>query len=331
MLRVGLIGCGGIGAMHAECWLDLASTLDIKLVAIAEPNTARAQRYADSFGVKVYSDGNDMLEQEPLDLVDICLPTFLHARYLCKAMHHVKNVICEKPLCLTEAESQAILAAEEETGAMVQIAQVLRFEFGPKTVKELIASGKYGKLITADLPRLSPRPTWMRGHDDINVSGTVVLDLHIHDVDFALHLMDGKQPDDVKVWAIMDENGVVQHIKSCYIYGDKYIATEGSWDYPASFPFSSPMRIRLENAAILMDTDGTLSVYPADGDAYTIAPPAPITKDLGINTSDMRPYLDELTVFVNAIVNGDKPAVPVAEAANACALARKELKLALEG
>ncbi|MBQ7016451.1 MAG: Gfo/Idh/MocA family oxidoreductase [Firmicutes bacterium] len=332
MLKIGLIGCGGIGVMHAECWLMLMEELkDVKLVAIAEPNVARAQKYADNYGVKLYTDGNEMLEKEELDVVDICLPTFLHARYLCKAMQHVHNVIVEKPLCLHEEEAQQILDTEKATGALVQVAHVMRYEAPTRYIKELIDSGKYGKVITANLPRLSPRPTWMRGHDDINVSGTVVLDLHIHDVDYVLYIM-GREPDDVKVWAIKDENGVVQHLKTCYVYGDQYVSSEASWDYPASFPFTCPLRVRLEKAAVTMESSGKVTVYPFEGDAFSPEMPAPITKDIGINMSDMRPYIDELRDFVQVIRSGsNKGAVTLAEAAAAFRLARKELELALEG
>lgn len=125
MYKVGLIGCGGIGAVHAECWLSMKQ--DVQLVALSDTMLSRAEKFADRVGAKVYSDGYEMLETEELDIVDICLPTFLHTRYLEKAMQHVKNVIIEKPICLTEKEAQTLLDAEKRTGALVQVAHVVRF------------------------------------------------------------------------------------------------------------------------------------------------------------------------------------------------------------
>ena len=65
MLRVGLIGLGGIGAVHAECWLALADK--VRLVAVADTCQEKAYKYADKAGARVYADGMELLEKEELD------------------------------------------------------------------------------------------------------------------------------------------------------------------------------------------------------------------------------------------------------------------------
>ena len=326
MLRVGLIGCGGIGAVHAVCWQQMDER--VQLVAIADMNTVRAEEFAVKSGAKVYADANEMLASETLDVVDICLPTFLHAEYMCKAMHRVKNVIVEKPVCLTEEEAAQILQVEAETGALVQVAHVSRFGDSSAYLKKLVESGEYGKVIAGNFWRISPRPVWLRGHDDIRVSGTMALDFHIHDVDYVRWLMGG-DPEQLQTWAVKDGAGVVQHIWTSYQYGDARLVAEGSWDYPTCLPFSRTFRVRLEKAAVVLDAQGVLTVYPENGEAFTPPMEPKIKMDMGINVSDLGVYLKELNCFVDAITAGAGAAVSLSEAVAAFRLARKELEMNL--
>lgn len=325
MLRVGLIGCGGIGAVHAECWLSMNEK--VQVVAIADVDIERATRYAARAGAKVYQDGFKLLEQEELDVVDICLPTFLHAGYVIKAMDHVKNVIVEKPLCLKEEEVQQILDKQKETRAIVQVGHVVRFTEAYRYLKETVDSGVYGKVIAADFSRLSPRPMWMKGHDDRNRTGTMALDMHIHDVDYIRYLMNG-EPDDVQTWAVKDKEGIVQHVWSGYHYGETVLTAEGSWDYPVNMPFAQSFRVRLEKAALVLEENGVLTVYPEDGEKI-VPHLATDVRDLGINVSDMKPYLNEMHYFVEAILEQKEDGIAsLAEAAASFRLASKELEMA---
>lgn len=325
MLRVGLIGCGGIGAVHMECWRAMPDK--VQLVAIADTDIAKIEKYG-SMGISVYQDGFRLLEEEKLDVVDICVPTFLHAAYLKKAMLRVKNVIVEKPLCLTEEEVQDILHMQEETGALVQVAHVVRFTDAYRYLKELVDSGIYGKVIAGNFWRISPRPLWMKGHDDRNRTGTMTLDLHIHDVDYIRYLMGG-DPDELQTRSVKDENGVVQHIWSAYRYGTAMLSAEGSWDYPKNLPFSQTFRVKLEKAAVIFDEKGTLTVYPAEGEAIVPQLRAKCEMDMNINVSDMGPYLNELHYFVQMILQNNKDGIAcLSEAAASFRLAKKELDLA---
>lgn len=325
MLKVGLIGCGGIGAVHAECWLSMGDVA--RVVAIADVDEERANQYARRAGAKVYQDGLKLMELEELDVVDICLPTFLHAKYVIQAMEYVKNIIVEKPLCLREEEVQQILDKQEQTGALVQVGHVVRFTEAYRYLKEAVELETYGKVIAADFSRLSPRPMWMKGHDDRNRTGTMALDMHIHDVDYVRYLMNG-EPDDVQTFAVKDGAGIVQHIWSSYRYGTAVLTTEGSWDYPVNMPFAQNFRVRLEKAAFVLGEDGVLTVYPEDGDKFVPHLETDV-RDLGINVSDMQPYLNEMRYFVEAILEQNTDGIAsLAEAAASFRLANKELEMA---
>lgn len=326
MLKVGLIGCGGIGAVHARCWLAMGDK--VQLAVIADLDTKRAQEFAEKSNAKVYADGLELLKEEELDVVDICVPTFLHTTYVMKAMERVKNVIVEKPVCLKEEEAQMLLEAREKTGALVQVAHVVRFMDAYRYLKEIVSTGTYGKVVAGKFSRISPRPMWMKGHDDIDRTGTMTVDMHIHDVDYIRYLMEG-EPDDIASWSVKDQEGIVQHIWSSYRYGDALLTAEGSWDYPSGLPFAQTFRVRLERAAVVLDEAGVLTVYPEEGGKLIPQLGAKEEMDLGINVSDLGPYMNEIKYFVETIETGNREGIAsLSEAVASFKLAWRELKIA---
>lgn len=123
-------------------------------------------------------------------MIDICLPTFLHAPYALKAMEKVNYLFIEKPVALTAAEGEALTAQSEKTGCKVQVGQVIRFWDEYVELRKIIESNVYGPVVNANFRRISPRPAW--GWKDwlldANLSGGAAQDLHIHDVDYVLSL-----------------------------------------------------------------------------------------------------------------------------------------------
>lgn len=326
MLKIGLIGCGGIGAVHAECWLSMGDA--VELTAVADINLEKAQKYAKMSGARTYTDGQELLEKEKIDIVDICVPTFLHAKYLVKAMECVKNIIIEKPVCLREEEAQKLMEVQKKTGALVQVAHVVRFTDAYRYLKETVKSGIYGNVVSGSFSRLSPKPLWMKGHDDIDVTGTMILDMHIHDVDFIRYLMEC-EPEDIKTWSVKDESGIVQHIWTRYSFGKVVVTSEGSWDYPSGLPFASTFRVRLERAAIVLDESGTLAVYPEAGGKIIPDLGEKQEKDLGINVSDLKPYMNEMRYFLEVIQTDNRKGITnLSEAIASFRLARREMELA---
>ena len=75
MLKVGLIGCGFMGAMHANCYKNIA---DVEVVAFADIRREKAEALAKGTDAVLYSDGKELIENAKVDIIDICLPTFLH-------------------------------------------------------------------------------------------------------------------------------------------------------------------------------------------------------------------------------------------------------------
>ena len=326
MLKVGLIGCGGVGAFHAECWLRMSE--EVQLVAIADVNAENARKYAQKSGAKLYTDGFEMIESEELDVVDLCVPTLLHAEYALFAMKKVRNIIIEKPVCLTEAQAQQLLEEQERTGALVQVAHSLRFNDVYRYVKEVVRSERYGKVISGRFSRISPRPVWMKGHDEKDRTGSMALDMHIHDADFIRYLMDA-EPDEINARAAKDMNGIIQHIYATYRFGEALLMAEASWDYPVNMPFCASFRLRLEGAALILDDRGVLTVYQEDGETFVPEFPSKLVVDLGINVSNLSTYLNELSNFVENIkAEEPREIVSLSQAVASFRLVCREIEIA---
>lgn len=326
MIRVGLIGCGGIGAVHAECWLSMKER--VQLVAVADKNEDRAKKYVDKSGGVAYRDGKELLDNEELDVVDICLPTFLHAEYLEYAMERVKNVIVEKPVCLHKEEAQRLLNFEKKSGAFVMVAHVQRLTDPYVYLKNVVETGTYGRVVAGDFVRLSPRPTWMVGHDDVNRTGSMALDMHIHDVDYVRYLMNG-EPDSIQVSSAKDKNGVIQHIWTTYKYGESILMAEGSWNYAPDMPFEETFRVVLERATVVLDAGGKLKVYPEEGGIIEVEIGEREEMDMGINVSDIGPFMREIRYIIDTIETQNRENIlTLSEAVSSVYLAMKEMEMA---
>ena len=122
MLRVGIIGAGGIVRnAHAPAWNKLQAAGKAQVTAISDIFVEGAQAVADSLShdgstPKVYTDFNELITDAPIDAVDICLPHHLHAQAILAAVAAGKDIICEKPMCISLAEADKIVAAVDKAG-----------------------------------------------------------------------------------------------------------------------------------------------------------------------------------------------------------------------
>jgi len=222
--RVGIIGTGFMGGVHAEAWQGTSASL----VAILEHSTESRIGDMGRYGATIYTDLREFLAA--VDVVDICVPTYLHALFAIAAAKAGKPTICEKPLALTGAESLEVLEAFSSRGILLQVAHVLRFSPEYSAARSAVLSGRIGDLAAIRLHRLSFAPKRGRNSwfNDETKSGGIVFDLMIHDFDYALWLAG----DVASVYAksasggpghaiaiLHHANGVISHI-------------EGSWSEP---------------------------------------------------------------------------------------------------
>ena len=330
MLKVGLIGCGFMGTMHANCYKALADKVEV--VAVADLRSEYAKEIADMFGAKIYADGEDLIKAENVDFVDICLPTYLHEKYAVMAMKNDRHVFVEKPLCRSKEEAENLLKVQKETGKIVQVGQVIRFWDQYAWLKDVKEKGTYGKLISGSFKRLSPRPEWAwEGWlHDAEKSGGMALDLHVHDVDIMRYLMG--EPKDVKAVGIEEKAGLTEYMMTAYIYDDAVLTAEGCWNYPADFRFTMAFCVRFEKATVYYDSGlDEFIVYPAEGGKFT---PELDIANIGTagsgNISSLGGYYNELKYFTELLENPSLPNIAsLAEGARSVELALEGIKKAI--
>ena len=143
--RVAVIGAGGIGGTHLRAyaaWPDLC-----EIVGVADVDLGAAQSRATAFGVPAFDDYRVMLDQVKPDAVSICTPPKLHLPVALDVAQRSIACLCEKPPARTVAETEAIVAAFDAAGILLQFAFCHRFHEPVRQVQALIAAGRLGKIV----------------------------------------------------------------------------------------------------------------------------------------------------------------------------------------
>ena len=145
MLKVGLIGCGSITKQrHAY---EYAHNENVEIAGFFDLRKERAQELSDIFGGKVDESVDEMLADPEIDAVSVCVANAFHAENSIKALDAGKHVLCEKPMATTIEECEAMLEAAKRNNKHLLIGQNQRLNPTHQYAKELISSGKYGKVI----------------------------------------------------------------------------------------------------------------------------------------------------------------------------------------
>ncbi|MCQ2388818.1 MAG: Gfo/Idh/MocA family oxidoreductase [Kiritimatiellae bacterium] len=279
--RVAIVGFGFMGHMHYGAWKKQRGA---KVVAVCDSNLAQITAKvggnlagADNSGlakdVKVYADFDEMLAKEPLDVVDVTLPTLLHPPTTIKALAKGVNVLCEKPMAIDARAAATMVAAAKKSKAKLMIAQCVRYWPEYVALKEMVDSGRHGRVIAADFTRFSPAPGWQNGGKswflDEKKSGGVALDMHLHDVDEIHHLFG--MPKSVSSSAHRHPDGWTDFIATTYGYPGMVVTSSSSWAMAPSFVWESGFRVVFEKAVACCNShnDKPFTVYPEKGKPFT--------------------------------------------------------------
>lgn len=173
--RIGLIGAGGIAHEHLPAWLSLGAEVSVHSEAGADALVAR-------FGGRVVDTLDELLAG--CDAVDIATPTPSHAGLALAALAAGRQVVCEKPLARTAAEAQHVIEAFEAAGVPLYPGHVVRFFGEYAAMHAAIAAGAIGTVAVQRFTRTGSAPAAAWFHDDA-LSGGLVLDQSLHDLDFA--------------------------------------------------------------------------------------------------------------------------------------------------
>lgn len=292
MLKVGLVGVGGISGAHIPAWEEMQ---DAELVAICDIRTERMEKYLNK---RHYTDFEEMLANEELDILDICLPTYLHADFAVKAMEKGINVICEKPISLKNEDVERVYSTAKKNNVKFMVAQVLRFWPEYELLKEIYDTKKYGKLLSGNMIRLGgiPRWSWDGWMADEKRSGLVPFDLHIHDLDFMVYAFGMPKV----AYQFRSKLPTQDYISITYDFGEFSISSEASW-YISDFPFTAEFRFQFEDA-IVTNRNGKMMIYLEGDKKIDLSQQA--EGDTGsINLPKSNAYANEINYFANCVKN----------------------------
>jgi predicted dehydrogenase len=141
-MRVGLIGCGKVGQIHAAALCGLA---EAELTAVCDVSAERVRAFADRYGARGYTDVDEMLHAGNVEAVVIGTPHPLHAAPAIRAAEAGVHVLVEKPLAASLADCDAMLRAADRAGVRLGVISQRRFYEPVRRMKEAIDAGKIGR------------------------------------------------------------------------------------------------------------------------------------------------------------------------------------------
>jgi predicted dehydrogenase len=302
VVTVSIVGAGFMGSAHAANYAALGGRVRVKTVC--SRSLERAARVARTVAAEPIADLDAAVGDPEVEAVDVCVPTPLHREVAEAAFAAGKHVFLEKPIALTLADADAIVAAAERAGRLLQVGLVLRFWPEYVELARLVAGGELGRPLTVSALRLSPPADWADWFADRAQSGGVPVDLMVHDFDQANRLLGTPR----RAFATEPEPG---HVHAVVEYEGAAALAEGSMRMPRSYPFSSNIRVLCERgvaeyafSAVPVEGEGNigasssprgLHVYPADGEPRTVA----------VESAD--PWGPELEYFVDCVEQGREP------------------------
>ena len=324
----GVVGMGFMGRVHVEALQRAAADgFPVRLVAVADPDPERRSgrfraagnvaaatdesRLFDPAEVRGHASLEDLLADEEVEALSLCTRTETHVAFAIEALRAGKHVLVEKPVALTSAAVESLLAeAERHPGLRVMPAMCMRFWPGWTELAEALADGRFGRPRSAVFRRVGPPPTWSRDfYGDLEKSGGALFDLHVHDVDF-LRAVFGDP-------VALDTAGTALHLTTLYRFADPalHVTAEGGWGASPGFPFTMRYTVAFERATLDFDLarETPLFLY-AEGEAR----PQTLVAGNG--------YDGEIRHFLNCIAEGLEPRVGLADSLAVTRLLEREAR-----
>ncbi len=299
MIRIGIVGIGGIGTVHYDNYLHIK---DCKVIA-AVCHSAQSKEKARELKLVPYDDITSMVENENIDVIDICTPTYLHKQHVIESLNAGKDVFVEKPMALHRKDAEEMFNLAEEKNLFLFVGQVVRFAYESQLLSKIIKSGKYGKPLDGYFERISGRPKWVKDGwlFDKKKSGLLPFDLHVHDLDLIISLF-GKPDGYTFTSSGRDEVNYKEHYRFNYIFGDLNVTAEAAW-FNADYPLKARWRIYCENGVI--ENDGKhVTIYRPDVEPLYYQQEEEVSVSTDINLPATGMFYNELSHFISCIERG---------------------------
>jgi predicted dehydrogenase len=336
MLNIGIIGVGGIAKAHMPGWIDGDRTT---VVAGADLDEAALTAWGDQHDVaRRYADAMQLIADDDIDVVDICVPNRFHAPLAIAALEAGKHVLCEKPLAPTVDEVKQIIAARDKAGKLVMTAQHFRYEKAALALKTEADAGALGEVYygRAQWLRRGQVPNGPGFLDKEKSGGGPCIDIGVHVLDLALHLMGQPTPTSVtgiSVTKLMNKPGAfsmwglenlphVEHSVEDFAAGMIRFANGAALSLEASWMLHHQQDDgRNETMKLSLYGDKAGAVWPearlhwTDNDKKRL-----YDVKLGALDDRIPPHARECMAFADAIENNEPSPVPPEESLNLIAI-----------
>jgi predicted dehydrogenase len=272
-----------------------------RFIAVCDIDATKRNEFAQKYSLRAYADINDMLNDPDIDIVDLCLPSFMHEEYAMKIARARKHLLIEKPIAFTLEAANDIFSAARENGVRVMVAQVIRFWPEYVKIKEIYESGALGDIITVYAARLGQMVTWVDWYKDPAKSGETLLNFTQHDIDF-LHYLLGK-PISVYSAGTCDANRNYNDVMNIFRFEcGANAVVDGSLSMTAGYPFTMRMRV--------LGTKGTMEFIYLAGENISAENTSllmwyrPGEEGEKVDVDNYNPYGKEIEYFAQCIAEG---------------------------
>ncbi|WP_302367975.1 inositol 2-dehydrogenase [Brachyspira aalborgi] len=325
MVKIGIIGAGRIGKVHAKAASNLNGA---KIIWLADPIAPDLEETAKSMGIeKTSKNYKDILNDKEVDAIFICTPTDTHYTISMEALNFGKHVFCEKPVDLELGRVKDVKDLVAKTGKKYMVGFNRRFDHNFMAIKENIDKGLIGKLELIQITSRDPEPPPI---SYVKVSGGLFCDMMIHDFDMVRYLSSSNP-------------------KSVTAIGDALvnpkIKTEGN-DIDTAI-----VSIELENGALAVITNSRRASYGYDqraevhGELGALSCSNDTSNTLVISSKDgiihekplyffleryLNAYKIEIEIFIDSIINNKETPVTIEEAYQSLLLAKAAQKSLIE-
>lgn len=316
MLRVGLVGIGFMGWMH---YLAYQRSKRATLVAFTSRDAAKRAgdwngiqgnfgppgEQIDVSSLRTYESLEEMLNDDQIDMVDICLPPHLHVSAACAALRAGKHVLCEKPLALNTSDCDRILEEAILAERTVLVAQVLPYMGQYQFVYETLQGTEFGQALGGHFKRTISPPDWIPDFYQADRVGGPLIDLLVHDSHF-VRLCYG-MPKAVMCIAEMKDDGV----KFCHTlmrFDDErvIVATSGGVSNQTARPFTHGLELQFEKAtmqfelAVLKDGVEIMPLKILTADGQIIRPVLAVADDIEAFANEIDDAAESIRLTANA-------------------------------
>lgn len=246
-MKIAVLGAGEMGTAHARIYAGPLKH-EVELASVFSRSPEKARRLAKEVGTRPTAHADEILSDDTIDAVDVCIPSAFHRKIVSRALDQGKHVLSETPMSLTVADADAMISTARRNRRVLAVAQVMRYVAPYMRARTEVERGRLGRPRMIVARRLA-RPYWPRkGGRLFRDYGEPLLELCIHDIDVANWFLG--RPVSVLASGTVGASGVAEQVFVTITYRNGRALVEGSAMMPPGFPFTTALRVQCDRGVL---------------------------------------------------------------------------------